>query len=1834
MQSDIIISDLKRVLNDDEIRQAISALMQDDIVWDSFQENIDLKKVFNTSVKNINCLSPANLSMFLIFNSNNPTAEELCIFPLISIEEPIMIKALGLYEDFLRTPGKPDSLMEAGLLALAMRERYRLTNSWEGLFEEILGNQVLSKHEILSTWRTTFACLYTMIPESDILLDRLLVEVDFDLSVALISHILLSNPLSINEQEVIFCNLIKGLGENQAVRWLKYLNVIGRKEIVSKISSKYLDEYSDEINFIDHERSTNEFQKNIDLAEQYFNRGNLCCLSDNRDAAGVLVQESYKKLLNCLLDLEVQIANLGLQNNEKGEWLYKESKKILNNSALSEYYLSIPNDIFKEKIFDCTVDQGVMGELVNLRKASLLSKEGDRSQARLIAQEAMSNFIEGNKCVWTDYHPNILLDWQPSDFIQILYELDLYNEAIMLAKEILQSRPLDGNIHHLLSKSYQKTEDVEKAYKHASISLVLEPLNIEYHRQIAGIYENLGKWGKAFEGRKHILSLTHDPDVNDWLDFGRCALNINQTSLAIEACHIVIEKQPDNVKGYCLLGKALIAGKQEEEAIEHLVKATKLLPQEEENWLLLAGIFMNHGQQQQALDTLKTAIAINADSEKINYQLSKLYLDLNQPSEAIYYARKAEALNPKTTSTSLLLGKILRTIGKFDEAKKTFSDALEKSPDDFDLNYEYGKLLSDTNKCIEAIPYLEKSLEKYPPEGDRYIEYADALIGRGSEALNGDNDIDFANLKNGKSAIQRALALKSDDFRALLISAEFEKIEGNTQKSFEIYQNLAENAVNANSELRQRTFAGLGQTAFAEGKIDTALVALQECVEKQQDNAHLNRILTDAYLEADLLENAYHSALRARKNAEKDIHILEWFVDVMSNLKETDKAIETLEQLMQLNPEKHQYRLKLIESQIKKGNEKKAADLLEEMCINGNMGYSSDILKQTGDFYHKLRMEEQAIDCYKKALEITSSDRGDLLYEIIKIVQQKNKNEELLNFINNMKIEYPEEVDLDILKMVTLIELGNRDDALVQLETMINSQNQSDLNDRCVYWGKQTSRNDKDHFDVPEAIDQFSGLFPRAALLAFSIGNLKKAYAYLEKALEFYPTNQFLQFLFTEIMQKLYIDEKTSEFVLVLEDWIRDGLSKLSTDNKELSFEKLCLIELICKRAEIAFDAENLEQTEIWIKNGENVIEQLNPHLLCLNAMFLAKKGMISEASQILQKALDLAGDYYGELLQRWQRSFSSIEIISSIKNNWNIWYGDAAIEMGWWEQAVESYSNYHGFNPNEPVVNLKIGKCLVLCAERQRLCMDVDCINHCPGEEKIGEANYRRLQNVLKELDGKIGSDEVFRWKIRGEMAFHPSSEIADKFLSIKLKAEDFSALIMGLRNCNVFHVDESVINEHYQSPCVQLQIAINNIRKNTADCIEDFKEAVLQKGSDPILHFVLAKLAYIANDAVLGYQEILAALDQWNDETKWHQAAAQMAHSIHKIDKKIFHLECIHDLEPENTENGMSLAEAYLSIGEISNALTLLEKYYRKDQQNLALKLLLSSVYQKKGDLKKALTISDEASKLQPNSYKPLLQSADIALAMGRLKLSLNYALQAYEKCSEFGEAGQFLVSLFEKMGEIDRALNILEDVISSNNAPIEAFLLKIRLLKKENDDEDILPFVKEVAAKFPDNLDVLVLLIQTLIECNQLDAAKENAHIGLKINPENQKINVLLGQIYRNLGQLDQAIYQFSSAIKNSATDFEIYLEIGDIYFERRESSKALNSYKEAIRCRPDDYRPYYGTAMILKNGKDYVGAESMLRKALELAPENLDIRRQLGAIIALNLVHNSPVTQNEY
>jgi len=116
-------------------------------------------------------------------------------------------------------------------------------------------------------------------------------------------------------------------------------------------------------------------------------------------------------------------------------------------------------------------------------------------------------------------------------------------------------------------------------------------------------------------------------------------------------------------------------------------------------------------------------------------------------------------------------------------------------------------------------------------------------------------------------------------------------------------------------------------------------------------------------------------------------------------------------------------------------------------------------------------------------------------------------------------------------------------------------------------------------------------------------------------------------------------------------------------------------------------------------------------------------------------------------------------------------------------------------------------------------------------------------------------------------------------------------------------------------------------------------------------------------------------------------------------------------------------------------------------------------------------------------------------------------------------------------------------------------------------------------------------------------------------------------------RRSGQLDQAIQHLSEATLAAPANLDILLELGRASQERREYTQALKTYQKAMGGSGSDYRPYYQAGLVLKDSKDYVAAEAMLRRAAQLAPNEVSVHRLLGAVVTLNLVHNRKLAASD-
>ncbi len=407
--------------------------------------------------------------------------------------------------------------------------------------------------------------------------------------------------------------------------------------------------------------------------------------------------------------------------------------------------------------------------------------------------------------------------------------------------------------------------------------------------------------------------------------------------------------------------------------------------------------------------------------------------------------------------------------------------------------------------------------------------------------------------------------------------------------------------------------------------------------------------------------------------------------------------------------------------------------------------------------------------------------------------------------------------------------------------------------------------------------------------------------------------------------------------------------------------------------------------------------------------------------------------------------------------------------------------------------------------------------------------------------------------------------------------------------------------------------------------------------------------------------------ALDSWPDEPRWHGLAAAIRQASptitdqEKLPATFHHLEEAIRLEPKHLPYYLAMGALLLNRQENepsleAKATRLLERASRIHATHPEIWLQLAQLHARGGQsagLDLAARCAEQsirAAATQPNNHKDIrahLLRAEIALRQGQPEQAMPFIENAQACAPDSPQALLAQVRALQAMDQPLHALKVLERVIPLVDNSLPLALQRVELLVQSHEMESALRMLTHLAADYPTHPEVFVLLANTLAQNGDSDGATQAAHMALQVSskvesssntgsasgaaaplsPQAQaELHHLLGSLSGRSGQLDSAIHHLDQAIHLAPESIDSYLELGQVYQKQRQYQKAQQILRQGMTASPKDYRTFYQSGLALKDSKDYLGSEFMLRRAAELAPENVLIRRQLAAVVALNLVHN--------
>ncbi len=757
------------------------ALQQDPLVWESLSATDLGGIVLESGDHRPDQWSPAALTLRAI--GLPISLSDLTVTPLTSIAPPLQEKALQLYKNQAgKADRPPKTLVEAGWLALALRERRIYFGSWKGLAAEIKPRQNAAP--------PILACLFGMIPDPQEMLLELLNPASGIPQPALMLHAVLSNPLSLSRQVALIEGVLNSLpAELTTIRWLVVKELFQlRPALADRVAhdlsspdtstppvSNTLASRASSLPSAAPLRS-NESSPLLEYLTTLSQEGEAYQSTHQPGSAVPRISEAYHTARRLQAQLSAQLAQALTQVGETDE--NPQTLQAAQAAWKQAMELDPENPVYRAghalallhagQVEDAAANLAPAGGGIKSQNQPASGPEQDEIPAAWLIASALIGAAQGSLNSLSQIAHQVLTrdlnlrEVQPflSDFCQLLFEQGLYLEADRIGRAAQIHQPYNLNLSVIQIQSQLKLGWTPTALHTALQAHALHPENLYLHRLLINCLEAGEEWLTAYQELAYRLKSKLptspqpgiiDPDTLDDLhDMAYCAIKCGEYLAARIACNQALANNPEDGVAYELLGQLSQILGDLPLALEHFEKATQFAPHRPLSWITLAKEYRRAGQNEKAIQILRIASQAVPDSPEIQLALGEIYLNENAPSQALVTLRRAAQLDQakslpeghapqperrsmSTNRIALFLGRTLHQLGHYDEARRVYEAILKAQTasdlgrDDV-LSHAYAQTLMALGEIKPALSLLETIIQFQPTNPEVVLDYARVVL--------------------------------------------------------------------------------------------------------------------------------------------------------------------------------------------------------------------------------------------------------------------------------------------------------------------------------------------------------------------------------------------------------------------------------------------------------------------------------------------------------------------------------------------------------------------------------------------------------------------------------------------------------------------------------------------------------------------------------------------------------------------------------------------------------------------------------------------------------------------------------------------------------------------------------------------------------------------------------------------------------------------------------------------------------------------------------------------------------------------------------------------------
>jgi tetratricopeptide (TPR) repeat protein len=495
--------------------------------------------------------------------------------------------------------------------------------------------------------------------------------------------------------------------------------------------------------------------------------------------------------------------------------------------------------------------------------------------------------------------------------------------AVKEYEAALSYDPKSGLLATELATIYIKTGQHQKAIELCEKALQANPANVELHLLLGGLY--LERKNKSDAEKEFRQAIKLDPsNVESYLYIAIIHLEGKRYDEALKALKAMMKISPDNVLAVYYTSKAYLEMKSYGEAEKWLKKTIALKPSFESAWLDLGGLYELQNKNDQAIETYKQYSAINPSRMDIKLRLAKAYLRIQQFSEAsaiLEEVRRQDSTNREVRFT-LGLSYFFKN-EKIDRAIEEFSSLLEEDPKDERVRYFLACSYEEKRLYDNAMEEFQKIPADSDLHDDALIHMATILkrTGKPEQAI--------SMIAEGIKASDKEPSLYS--FLSSLYQDEkkFKDAEEITKKGLSLFPN--------STDLHYR----MGAVYEGMNRFPESIKEMEEVLKLDPNHADAMNFIGYSYAERginlDKAEELINKALKLKPGSGYIIDSLGW---------------------LYFRQDKFELALKYL---------RQAASLLPD---------DPTVLEHLGDASAKSGQVKEALEAYKRALQLNPSSQG------------------------------------------------------------------------------------------------------------------------------------------------------------------------------------------------------------------------------------------------------------------------------------------------------------------------------------------------------------------------------------------------------------------------------------------------------------------------------------------------------------------------------------------------------------------------------------------------------------------------------------------------------------------------------------------------------------------------------------------------------------------------------------------------------------------------------------------------------------------------------------------